>query len=163
MQTLNDRQLAFAEAYALGGPDCQGNAAASALRAGYPEGCARQTGYRLLRHDGVRAEIDRLNRQAIKEYATASIHLLGRVVTDERAPLKLRIDSAKTLLDRGGYIAPKAPDAPELPSDKQVETMSVGDLERLVIQLRQLEAREAQTIDVTPANAPATVPALPAQ
>ena len=82
-----------------------GNGTASAVAAGCPANSAKQAAYRLLRHEGVRGEINKLNQEAITEYATASIHLLGRMVLDKTTHPKLALEAAKTLLDRAGYIA----------------------------------------------------------
>ena len=75
---INDQQLNFAHEYVLG--DTPGNGTQSAIKAGYAVDCARQTASRLLRHEGVRAEIDKVARQALGDHASAAIDLLGRVI-----------------------------------------------------------------------------------
>jgi hypothetical protein len=149
---INNQQLNFAHEYVLG--DTPGNGTQSAIKAGYATDCARQTASRLLRHEGVRAEIDKLTRQALGDHAAAAVGLLGRVVRDEKAPLKIRVDACKTILDRAGFIAPKAADAPELPS-KPTERLSLAELDVMMVELRaeiaaKAAALEAELIDVTP-------------
>ena len=106
--SITDKARAFANFY-VNDPETAGNAAASACRAGYAERSAhQQEGYRLLRHEGVRAEIEKLTRQALGDHASAAVELLGRVIRDPYVPIKVRVDACKTILDRAGYIAPKA-------------------------------------------------------
>ncbi|HUO90885.1 MAG TPA: terminase small subunit [Rhizomicrobium sp.] len=148
--SLNVQQQAFAEAY-VHDPQAGGNGTASAIAAGYAADCAKQTAYRLLRHDGVRAEIDRLTREALGDHASAAVALLGRVVRDEQAPLKIRVDAAKAVLDRAGFVAPKAPE-PKMIGEKPIEEMSTAELQAFIRETREYIEREGQLIDVTPAS-----------
>jgi hypothetical protein len=153
MQPLNEQQRSFATFY-VSDPDAAGNGTASAIAAGYAPDCAKQTAYRLLRHDGVHAEVDRLTREALGDHATAALGLLGRAVRDEQAPLKVRVDACKTILDRAGFIPPKAADAPRPPS-KPTERLSLAELDVMMVELRaeiaaKAAALEAELIDVTP-------------
>jgi phage terminase small subunit len=133
---LTEQQRAFASSYVLGEAGVAGNGSASAIAAGYAEKSARQEGYRLLRHQGVRAEIDRLTREALGDHAVAAVSLLGKVIHDDEAPLKVRVDAAKTILDRAGYIAPKAADPIE-PDDKEPRDMSIEDLMKTAARIRK--------------------------
>lgn len=49
MNELNKKQRTFAEAYAIPGTECYGNATKSAIKAGYAKGSAEVTGSKLLR------------------------------------------------------------------------------------------------------------------
>jgi hypothetical protein len=149
--SITDRARAFAVAF-VNDPETAGNATASAVKAGYAERSAAQEGHRLLRHVGVRAEIERLTRQELGDHASAAVALLGRVVRDEKAPLKIRVDACKTILDRAGFIAPKAPDAPPPPLDPaDINKMNLHQLLRmLAVQEAKVEAMERDMIDVTP-------------
>jgi hypothetical protein len=148
---LNDQQRAFAFAY-VKDPDTTANGTQSAIKAGYAVDCARQTACRLLQHDGVRAEIERLTRQELGDHASAAVALLGRVVRDEKAPLKIRVDACKTILDRAGFVAPRAPDAPPPPLDPaDYKKMDFNQLMRMLAgQEAKVEAMERDMIDVTP-------------
>jgi phage terminase small subunit len=131
---LTDQQRAFAACYVTG--ETAGVGGASAAAAGYAPNSARQEAYRLLRHDGVRAEIDRLTREAIGDHAVAAVNLLGRVIQDEKAPIKARVDAAKTILDRAGYIAPKAAE-PEDNRPRPVAEMSLAELQAVYDRLQK--------------------------
>jgi len=148
MREITDRARAFAEAY-VNGPDTTGNAAASAVASGFSERAARQEGYRLLRHEGVRREIDRLVHDALADHAAAAVQLLGVVIRDERAPLKIRVEACKTVLDRAGHIAPRAGEPPKI-GEKTIASMSIAELESYIQEGRERIAREALAIDVTP-------------
>jgi phage terminase small subunit len=151
---LTEQQRAFASSYVLGEPGVAGNGAASAIAAGYAEKSARQEAYRLLRHEGVRAEIDRLTREALGDHAVAAVNFLGRVIHDEEAHVKVRLDAAKTVLDRAGYIAPKAADPIEL-DGKEPRDMTMAELMEAAQRIRneieesdRLRAAESESHEV---------------
>jgi hypothetical protein len=150
-RSIADRMRLFAEAY-VNDPETAGNASASALKAGYAERSVGQEGYRLLRHEGVRAEIDKLLRESLGDHASAAVALLGRVIRDEKAPLKVRVDACKTILDRAGFIAPRAPDTPPPPLDPaNFRRLNIDELlAMLTAQEAKVKAMES-AIDVTPA------------
>lgn len=100
---LTEQQAAFVLHY-TSDPGAIGNAAESARRAGYSEKSARELGRQLLDKPHVRLAVDEANRQSISgRIATKAVALLERAIDDEGAPLKVRIDAAKTILDRAGY------------------------------------------------------------
>jgi phage terminase small subunit len=152
---LTDMARAFAAAY-VNHPEAAGNASAAARIAGYSEKTAGQKGYELLRHEGVRAEIERLTREALGDHASAAVALLGRVIRDENVSVKIRVDAAKAVLDRAGFVAPRAPE-PTMIGDKPIEAMSIAELEAVARETREYLEREGVLIDVTPA------PAVPAE
>lgn len=139
---LTEQQRAFAAAYVSG--ETAGVGGASAIAAGYAANSARQEAYRLLRHDGVREEIDRLTREAIGDHAVAAVNLLGRVIHDEKAPIKVRVDAAKTILDRAGFIAPKAADPEQRSDGTDPNEMTLAELHHITARLRK-EIAEAET------------------
>lgn len=105
---LTEMQAAFVIAYTTD-PSALGNAAAAARKAGYSARSARELGRRLVDLPHVKAAIDAANRSAISgRLATKGIALLERVIDDEAAPLKVRVQAALGLLDRGGYGTPTA-------------------------------------------------------
>jgi phage terminase small subunit len=144
-RSITAKALTFCDFY-VNDPETAGNASASARKAGFAERSAGQEGHRLLRHDGVRAAIDALVREALGDHAAAAVQLLGRVVRDERMLMKLRLDAAKTILDRAGHIAPKAVNPTQAP-EKATESMSYAELLRM---LKASEEKIGAMIDVTP-------------
>jgi hypothetical protein len=77
-----------------------------------------------------------------KDYAPAAFKFLFDSISDETMPARCRIDAAKIIVDRAGYIA-SAPAASD--SYKQLESMSLAELEA------HLHKLEANLKDVTPA------------
>lgn len=147
-RSISAQARAFCDAY-VNDPETAGNASASARKAGFAVGSCGQEGYRLLRHDGVRAEVHRLTLEALGDHAAAAVQLLGRVVRDERAPLKIRVDAAKAVLDRAGFVAPKAPEPLE-PSEKEIAEMSMAELQAFLKEAKEQVAAEKRLLDVTP-------------
>lgn len=107
--------------------------------------------YKLLRHPAVSAAIKaEMTRRLQDEDAPAARKLLRRFVDDEQCDKKLRVDCAKTLLSRGGYVEPKAAD-PAPPGTKEPSEMSGKELDDMIDRLRtELRQRESKAIDITP-------------
>lgn len=81
---------------------------------------------------------ERIRYLLATEGAPAAYSLLKEAVTskdDAKWPPKLRLEAAKTLLDRAGFIAPKAPEAPG--GAKPLQQMDQGELAE---QLRRVQA-----------------------
>lgn len=109
-----------------------GHATKAALLAGYSENSAAEQGSQLLQKPHILEAIREANRQAITgRMATKSAALLERIVDDETVSDRIRLDAAKTILDRAGYIPPKATD-PDDDSNKPMEEMSYDELMALV-------------------------------
>lgn len=76
--------------------------------------------------------------------------MLEDITMDPNLSPKVRIDAAKALFDRAGYVVkPLAPGAFE----DELNQVSREELERLVARIREQNAAEAK--DVTPAEAAA--------
>lgn len=130
---LTDLQQRFCEEYVSG--EHAGKGGAALVAAGYSENGARQTAWKMLRHSGVRAEIDRLTREALGDHASASVVVLRQILDDPRTDkdfTRLRLDAAKAILDRAGFVAPKAPDAPEDPAAKPMRNWSIAELDAFI-------------------------------
>jgi phage terminase small subunit len=149
---INERQKLFAELYVLD-PQVGGNGTKACIGAGFAADCAAQTAYRLLRHPGVRAEIEKLTRQALGDHAVAAAAFLGKVVNDTNAPIRSRVDAAKIILDRAGF-APKERE-PADPDDKDFSELSMADIERVIKKLeREIDEARKGVIDITPTDSP---------
>jgi phage terminase small subunit len=103
---LTDQQRAFILHY-TSDPHSIGNGAEAARRAGYSHRSAGELARQLLEKPHVREAIDQANRHALGgRISTKAVALLERVLDDETAPLKTRVEAAKTVLDRAGILAP---------------------------------------------------------
>jgi len=108
-----------------------GNGAEAARRAGYSQKNANELARQLLGKPHVRNAVFEANRAAISgELATKAVALLGRVIEDETVAMKTRVEAAKTVLDRAGFVA--AVVTAENPLDKPLTEMSRSELETIV-------------------------------
>lgn len=113
MRDLTPQQADFVAHY-TSTPGAIGNAAEAARRAGYSEASAREIGRQLLDKPHVRAAVDEANRRAVSgRLTTKAVALLERVIEDDNAPDRVRVDAAKAVLDRAGWTAGRT--GPELP------------------------------------------------
>jgi len=128
MSRLTDQQARFVEHFVAQ----NGNAAEAARRAGYADASARTSAYRLLRTPEVRG--------AIRERMSATLAVLGhkalgvieQILDDPGAPAGVRLDAAKTALDRCGFPALRSPAALETSDGKLLSEMSIAELEAIV-------------------------------
>lgn len=125
-----DQQQAFAEAYVLG----RGNATQAAIDAGYSAISARQTASRLLHTPHVQNAIRRAQAHALKgRLASKALGVLERILDDESAPAGVRVDAAKTVLDRAGMGAIRTIDhAGEY--EKPQSEMTIAELDTVIRQ-----------------------------
>ncbi len=99
-------------------------------------------------------------RQALKdllatELAPKAIHILDEIMSDTKMPARVRVDAAKTLLDRAGFTpAAVAADAP--PADENMASWTIEQFESFVAEgerkLARVGATDADFEDVTPAG-----------
>ena len=138
MTDISEQQAAFAEAFVANG----GNGTQAAISAGYSEISARQMAYKLTRNqkvmDAIRAEQRRLLSGNL---ATKALAVLEAILDNAEAPLGVKVDACKTLLDRGGLTQKAAETEPE--AEKPVSEMSLADLEAAVARITAQRAEAA--------------------
>src|SRR5205809_7263102 len=98
-----------------------GDAPKAAQLAGF-EGRASHEAWRLLRIPHVIAALNTAVKIAFAEDAPLARKVLRQFVKDESMHPKIRLDAAKTLLDRGGFIAPRPKD------DKSVHDRPLNEM-----------------------------------
>ena len=67
--------------------------------------------------------------------APAAVEVLANLMDDENASPKIRLEAAKAILDRAGFVPPKAPEAPAV-GEKALHEMSRDELAARVHQLQ---------------------------
>jgi phage terminase small subunit len=138
MTDISEQQAAFAEAFVANG----GNGTQAAISAGYSEISARQMAYKLTRNqkvmDAIRAEQRRLLSGNL---ATKALAVLEAILDNADAPLGVKVDACKTLLDRGGLTAKAAETEPE--AEKPASEMSLAELEAAVARITAAQRAEA--------------------
>lgn len=85
MTELNKRQKTFAEAYAIPGTECYGNATKSAIYAGYKESRAEVTGSELVRNSKVQEYIKGVEEKLFDEQIMSGKEVLYRLTRTARA------------------------------------------------------------------------------
>lgn len=128
---VTDQQGAFVNHF-TSTPGAIGNASAAARLAGYSEKHSAEMGRQLLGKAHVRKAIDDANRQSISgTIATKAVALLERVIDDESAPLKVRVEAAKTILDRAGIVPPSVTERDRAGNEhkKPLSEMTIDELD----------------------------------
>ncbi|MBL26157.1 MAG: hypothetical protein CMM50_01205 [Rhodospirillaceae bacterium] len=147
MRNLTEQQARFVVAF-TSEPGAIGNASAAARVAGYSDKSAAEIGRQLLEKPHVCTAIEEANRAQVSgTLATKAIDVLRQVIDDPDANLRIRVDAAKTILDRGGFAAAKAeaPDASRSP-EKAPSEMTLEELEAYIQDGRKRLAEMDATI-----------------
>lgn len=84
MNELNKRQRTFAEAYAIPGTECYGNATKSAIYAGYKESRAEVTGSELVRNSKVKDYIKGVEEKLFDDNIMTGKEVLYRLTKTAR-------------------------------------------------------------------------------
>lgn len=141
MSELTEKQIAFVH-HITTTRGAIGNASEAARLAGYSHSHAKEIGYRLLHKPHVRDAIFEANQAEIGgELAAKAVQVLQDILNDEDAPMKLRLDAARTVLDRAGVIAPKA-EEPQGRSDRAMSELSVPELQQRLDDLKRKREEE---------------------
>lgn len=118
----------------------------AASAAGYPA----RSYIDLLQSPRVSRRVEWRMRSVIRnELAPKAIHLLGRLLDDEAAPARVRVQAAQFILERAGYVAPRA--QVQEAAEKSISAMSAEELASLVEKLEQ--ERSSRAKDVSAPNA----------
>jgi hypothetical protein len=132
-----DQQVAFAEAYVAG----SGSATQAAIAAGYSSVSARQTASRLLATPHVQEAIRREQRRVLgNRLASKALGVLEKILDDDGAPAGVRVDAAKTILDRAGMAAYRTAEPVEQ-GDLPLAQMTAAELERMARGIQHKLAR----------------------
>ena len=102
---LTDRQLRFVEEYVK-----DYNATQAAIRAGYSEKTAHNSGHRNVKNGEIQKKIKELQesmrtqlQQQFSSDAIVARKIMLNIMSDEEAPEAVRLSAAKDFLDRAGF------------------------------------------------------------
>lgn len=101
--SLTAKQRAFVDAFLANG----GNRTKAAIEAGYGEKSAHVTGCRLAKHPKIRAALAEYTTQVLAELAPHAALTLGHLLGSKSG--YVRLEAAKTILDRNGVGVQKQP------------------------------------------------------
>jgi hypothetical protein len=140
--TLTPLQAAFVREFVEGSQDPHD----SALAAGYSEGTARCAGRQLLQHPVITQAIALEVRRRFVTSAPLALRIVEWLM--ENSPShKVRLDAAKTILDRAGHVPPRPLDGQDEP-DKALHEYTYEELKALAIRIENEIVGRAR--DVTP-------------
>ncbi|MGI8121541.1 terminase small subunit [Staphylococcus haemolyticus] len=118
MNELNKRQRTFAEAYAIPGTECYGNATKSAIYAGYKESRAEVTGSELVRNSKVQEYIKGVEEKLFDEQIMSGKEVLYRLTRTARAET---IEIEPVVTKKGDYKLNPSTEKYNLVYDESVE------------------------------------------
>ena len=118
MSELNKRQRTFAEAYAIPGTECYGNATKSAIYAGYKESRAEVTGSELVRNSKVQEYIKGVEEKLFDENIMSGKEVLYRLTRTARAET---IEIEPVVTKKGDYKLNPSTEKYNLVYDESVE------------------------------------------
>jgi phage terminase small subunit len=116
--------------------------------AGYAREYASQSAYQLLRSPNVLATLRFEMARRVTSLAPLGLSVIEALVRDTATPAKIRLDGAKTLLDRAGWIAPRAT-IDKTGADISLHEMTVSDLRSLADKLESELATRATSANNT--------------
>lgn len=111
--------------------------AEAARRAGYGTKNARIVASQLLRKVHVAEAIRREQGRVLSTLGGKALRVIDQLLDDPEAPAGVRLDAAKTVLDRVGLVSARTPVQPVL-DDRPMTEMDVAELRALVAALKPL-------------------------
>ncbi|MCA0857824.1 terminase small subunit [Phaeobacter italicus] len=121
-----EKRARFAEAYAD-----SGNATQAALSAGVPQSSAHSMGYRWLRDPQVTEMIRNAMNDRLKALGPQAVGVIEELLLSENVSPQLRLQAARDVLDRLGWVPPKRPDPISEPAERELTELSRYELETL--------------------------------
>ena len=121
---LTEKQLSFVRALVA-----TGNKKLAVEQAGYG-GDAVITSAQVLASPAVTAALRHEINRCLLHHAAAAVSVLLEIMTDKTAPKGVRVDAAKAVLDRAGFIAPRQGD--QQGATKALNEMSSDELRRFI-------------------------------
>ena len=142
MSDLTDQQEKFV--LTLVSEGC--SATEAARRAGYKEKNARVVASQLMRKSHVTDAIRREQARVLGTLGGKALKVIGDILDDADAPLGVRLDAAKTTLDRIGLVAARTP---AHAVDRDERPLNEYSMEELHTLLGAIEAAKATQQAVT--------------
>lgn len=126
-----------------------GNASQSALAAGYSKNTAQEARRALLTRPSILHSIQVAVRKRMIASAPMAQRVIEELAKNEDIAPRVRLDAARTLLDRAGHVAPRIA---EKPSEAPLHELSTDALKQLASRLEgELAGRAKPVISATAA------------
>jgi hypothetical protein len=127
----------------------------AAEMAGYDSSNIHARVHELRRTPQVLAAIHAEVRRKLVALAPVALSTIEMIVKDETAPIKVRLDGAKTLLDRAGHIAPRAV-VDKGTQELALHELSISELRSLADRLENELAARAKDVNRANDSSPET-------
>lgn len=150
---LDERQLGFISYFVE-----SGDAVAAAKAAGYAESTSGNARNVILTQPHIAKAVAFAVRARLAASTPMALKVIETIAKDDTLPAKVRLDAAKTLLDRAGHVAPRAV-APDNATETPLHEMTVDQLKDLASRLGDELAGRAKTVAGAVA-APVAAPAV---
>lgn len=100
----------------------------------------------------VAGRLDEAIRQQLLETAPRALTVMRQIMLDESVAPKTRLDAAKTLMDRAGYVAPRGHVDGASAGQQSLGDMTPDQIHDQIQRLERELGNRAKTIDSTPAT-----------
>ena len=121
-----------------------GDAESSAQRAGYAQPAI--VGRQLAANPDVMIVVRYRTQLRIQGLVPHSLNFIADILRDKGAPKGVRLDAAKTILDRAGHIPPRAVIA-QKSENVALNEMSVSELRRLLDEVERQRGDDARLLE----------------
>ncbi|MEP3248055.1 MAG: hypothetical protein ABJN40_05950 [Sneathiella sp.] len=92
-------------------------------------------------------------KQSLESLSLYAVKVAGEILASKTATDKARLDAARLVLDRAGYVAPKAPEASK-PGEKSLHELSRQELADRAERLQNEIADRSKLVIDAPVNTP---------
>lgn len=146
MDGLTEQQVRFVAEFVSNG----GNGKQACVTAGYAAKSAHQEAYRLLRKPHVLEAVRKEQARVLGTMSAKALHVLDQLLGDTEISPAVRLDAAKTILDRAGYVSARNPSHSISSDDRALTEMSADELRALlgvIEHVKESRASQAVTVD----------------
>ena len=138
MEKMTEKQIALVNGIVAGK-----NPAQAVRDAGYSD----KTQFHVISTPAIMDAIRERTGQMLQQLAPRAVMVAAELMESDTATDKIRLDASRLVLDRAGYIAPKAPEAQQI-GEKALHEMTRQELaERAARLQKEISDRAAPVID----------------
>lgn len=152
MDGLTEQQQRFVAEFVANG----GNGKQACVSAGYAAKSAHQEAYRLLRKPHVLDAVRKEQARVLGTMSAKALHVLDQLLGDTEISPAVRLDAAKTVLDRAGYVSARTPAHAIAGDEKPLNEMSTDELRAYLGAIQAAQAQQAVAAGSTPEGATST-------
>jgi phage terminase small subunit len=141
MDGLTEQQQRFVAEFVSNG----GNGKQACVSAGYAAKSAHQEAYRLLRKPHVLDAVRKEQARVLGTMSAKALHVLDQLLGDTEISPAVRLDAAKTVLDRAGYVSARTPAHAIGSNDQPLNEMTPDELRAFLVAIEAVKAQQPVT------------------